>query len=730
MSCHPFVVKMESLSTFSNLESLLLLRHVELHGFNVSSLRRASSDLKKLSFIHRSYDDRKNLKYTPETLTILLQKLLKENSLNEVIGASKKRKATDSSDLSSHFSSKNNRFMSQIISELYANYRKEMVSDLKGNEAKYIDLMKQVDLAEQGYYDNQLQPQYKLGESEIAANAIQLKSVDRATQLSNLTPSIRSLGMFEESINNEITHNTLETSLKDANLKYQWINEPKDTDLPVNNNLYNSQFEQQQLSKRIGEDNSTRLSNGTSRIVESSLPSSTYAYEDSISKAKDIHETPPDCSVQIRPSRSIDKVCATSPEKETHESHTTSIHKEKRQQSRPSINTMRSSSPQDPSDVTQMSIKEHAQVQYPLKSHKSHIVGGANEFCEDSRNHDVSLPNDAQPAKSITGENIVQYFDLGKHNYNEKSVRQIPPESDSYNLLLSNNSEIASDQQGPSPSTPSRTLNASGSHEYQSDKDSPTLSTNEGCGSDGRTLGQSHEPSSVTRWRHVKHLSAASTQPLPRPRSFSPISDQEKTSGSSERVQKSKGRRARTLPRRMLTTNENQADELDVHRTRSGLRRNARPRTSSVTSSTANRSVKAEKRTPSVMSHNDTTSVDDSTIGGRDMNPEPSTPVAAESPSSQQRDSPELPRTRSRRNAPQPLKVSSSVSTRSRRSLRQTSVPNSTISSVGVPNYEYVQASETFPWTFAPLMYEILLHKLASLFSRSSKRRTPKVTAS
>ena len=738
-------------NAFTTLDSLLLLRYLQIHGIepgsfaNVSQLLENSKSANGIKAL-----DRSNL--NPGSLEDLYEELLKDEETcdysssiidheqrdSKALNYPRKRKMPGSNSPVQHGRIESDRNLQKLISKLYAQYRKDVVKRVTDDEKRILQLQREIESIERGSWDvkwqrlsnsarfgmdarptssktevkgsqapatNDSPSPINTSKGELLASRSKLQGKANAGEGQTIKNSVNiytskgadGAATITDGLTHNLPHNRLTDENRQRKLHYQALNRSHQASATSDHQYDNA-----------GIRNTDSKHHGSSHVSSNLLPQENDLMRQNVHFGGN-RGTEDGMTVTVESNIS------------SHNSHldTSNI---------PLSNHLKTQRTSQTSDVQIKLVEKNGQLAYSPQTG----VSNSNEHSQAKYFGDV-------PQKYTLSSSNYQNFAKAPHSTpldppltnirDEPSEAVLSPQQALEHQTLHEVQDTGALKQSSNPVmsppfTPSRLITAAKPQTDQTSKGSPVSSSVGSSNGIERSTRQSNEPSSVTKWRNVELRSPASTQPLPRPRSFSPISDHEKMPANPGTVEKRKGWKARTLPRRLLTSQEGHNGEGNVHQTRSGLRRGARIRTSSATSSAVSRPPKPDKRTPSVASHNDTTSIEDSLPGGKEVKAEPSTPLAAESPSSQQRFTPELPRTRSRRNAPQPLKLaSSSTGRRRRRSLRQASVPDSTASSTSMPNRAYIAASKSFQRTSAPLMNEIMTHKHASLFSAPVKEK-------
>lgn len=737
---------MDNETTLALLRSIILLRHLELDGFEPASFTKVSNILKNARYHHKPVNFDHSY-VNPDSLRRLFDKIQYEKAAlgsgpgvngaerrdSELRSFPRKRKISGSNSLAQHENFETSHHLPKLTLKYYGKYRKEVIDRIRGDEKQIVELQREIDLLERGCWGSKSQYQENskefgidvhhalpkpesTGSQELLKDTSRQPTIKREGKLleqleephgasyiqeeNNKTNSTRihdrgrTIGATDYS--NEVVYNAVQDDSNNKRSKLEMH-----MDIP-NSPHQASAIDADQRKKAEGNETTSGLSKSSHTRAESLTYSNSSKIQQILSdNSTDVDnltsQTNSNAPLQIKYNDALE---------------TPSLNKSVIQRTSPA-NDARINLDEVPAQPPRDNAsRSRGQTQV------EHLRDVPQEYGRSSSDHRNLSRTPYESGAFSTIPDMRQ-----KPSKATFSPREAIEDQKSHDVQVKDASNIGSNQIVQFPLTPSRADAMAEPPAAQLSKVSPVSPSVGSSNSIERSNRQLHEPSSVTKWRNVEQHSPTSTQPLPRPRSVSPISDHEKAPMSLEPEEKRKVRKAHTISRKSLKGQESHGDELDTHQTRSGLRRGARLRTSSAAASAIPRSSKADKRTPSIASHNDTTSLEDCYPSGKEIKAEPSTPLATESASSQQRFTPELPRTRSRRNAPQPLKLASTSTGRKRRSLREASVPDSTASSVSMPNRGYVAASKSFQRTSAPLMNEIMTHKHASLFSAPVKEK-------
>ena len=731
---------MDNETTTASLNSILLLRHLESYGLEPGCFAKISYMLKNAQPLHKLVNYEKS-NISPDSLRKLFDELLYEEATlalasgidgaerreSESPSIPKKRKVSSSNSLAQYGNFESSHYLPKLISRYYAKYRKEVVDKIREDENQFVELQREIDFIERGCWDSKLQHQDKLKEFDVdvdhafpkleGTNAQNLPVDNSRHPISKR--KVKLLEHLEEPQDASYMHEeTNEVGSAKAHDRGRIIYAPDDSNDVVHVMQDESTNERGKVGLHM-------------KIPKSSQQASTIL-ADKPKEARGNETVPGLCKSSHAPADSILHSIGSKIQYISSGENPPDINN-RTSQTNPDVllqvkrNNTLNIPLSDKSVIQGTSPASNAKINLAIGLAQSPLGNASKSREQTQSEHPEDVcSTDQQKLNRVPHES--RTFPVLSDMWQEaskatSSPREAPNNQKCYDAQAKDTSSKVADQLLQSPLTPSRADAMAKLPTAQLSKISPVSSSVESSNSIERSTRQPNEPSSVTKWRNIEQHSPASTKPLPRPGSVSPISDHEKTPMSLEPEEKRKGRKAHSLSRRLLKGQENHGDELDTHQTRSGLRRGARLRASSAATSVIPQTPKAEKRTPSVASHNDTTSLEDCFPGGKEIKAEPSTPLATESSSSQRRFTPELPRTRSRRNAPQPLKSASTSTGRKRRSIREASVPDSTASSVSMPNRGYVTASKSFQRTSAPLMNEIMTHKHASLFSAPVKEK-------
>ena len=737
---------MDNETTIELLNSIILLRHLELDGLEPASFTKISCILKNAQYRYKpvNYDVSK---VDPDSLKKVFDEILNEefpaglgSGINRAGGRNsesrsipRKRKASGSDSLAQYGNSESYH-LPKLISRYYAKYRNEVVDRIREEENQIVDLKREINFIGRGYWDNKLQHQDELKDIEIDVDHTFPKSDIGDAQTLEENNSCQ--------IGNEREGKGLEQvkHLQDAS----YIPEEKSETTSAKHHehgrtICTPDYFKEVIHKNLQDSSMNKRSKVGSQIRTPINPHRASTKLGDQTKEAQGHETVPELYKSSHAPAKSSLQGDSSTERHISLNENFINVKNRTSQTTSDVlshtkidNTRLNPSP-DKSVIQRTSLAsdietnltEEPALSPPDNINKSreqiqakHTGDILQDHTRSPSNHQSlnMIPHDSRALPILSGirQELSKAISIPRETLHNQKLCDVQ---------VKDTPNTVTEQVIQFPLTPSRVDAMAKPPVAQSSKVSPVSSSIDSSYSIERSTRQLREPSSVTKWRNVEQRSPASTQPLPRPRSVSPISDHEKAPMSLESVEKRKGRKAHTLSRRSLKGQEGHGEELDMYQTRSGLRRGARLRASSAATSANSRPPKADKRTPSVTSHNDPALLEDYFPGGKEVKAEPSTPQAAESPSSHQRFTPELPRTRSRRNAPQPLKLAPTSTGRKRRSLREASVPDSTASSTSMPNRAYVAASKSFQRTSAPLMNEIMTHKHASLFSAPVKEK-------
>lgn len=738
---------MDNETTSALLNTVILLRHLELDGFEPASFAKVSNTLKNACYHHKPVNfDHSNV--NPDSLRRLFDKIqYEEAAIGSGSGANgaerrdsesrsvpRKRKISGSNSLAQHGNFETYDHLPKLTSKYYGKYRKEVINRIREDETQIVELQREIDLLERGYWGRKSQHQENskqfgievhhalpkpegTGFQELSKDISRQSTIKREGELLEQLENPQDASYIHEesnNINSARTHDrgrAIGATDYSNEVVYNAVQDDYDnkkSKLELHMNIPNSPHQASAIHA-----DQRKEAEGNETISGLSKPSLTRAESLTQSNSSKIQQI-------LSDEKSTDVDGLTSQTNSNAPLHIKTNDALKTPSSDKSV-IQRASLANDArinlDEVPAQPPRDNASKSRG-QSQIKHLRDVPQEYSRSSSDHRnlsrAPYESDAFPTL------------LGMRQKSSKAIfspRETLEDQKSHDAQVKDATNTGSNQPVQYPLIPSRTDAMAEPPAAQLSKVSPVSPSVESSNSVERSNTQLHEPSSVTKWRNVEQHSPTSTQPLPRPRSVSPISDHERAPMSLEPEEKRKVRKAHTISRRLLKGHESHGDELDTHQTRSGLRRGARLRASSAATSVIPRSGKADKRTPSLASHNDTTSLEDCYPGGKEIKAEPSTPLATESSSSQQRFTPELPRTRSRRNAPQPLKLASTSTGRKRRSLREASVPDSTASSMSIPNRGYVAASKSFQRTSAPLMNEIMTHKHASLFSAPVKEK-------